>query len=221
MEGRCGVTAELGAGVGAMEGAMQLGWPDAVARLGFTPRSGRPHPFPAVTRSLLSPNRAARPDPQSCQIDVALWNPPPQSSRIIASLGLNPCPDVPPSSIARSIHAEDLEISSCDPNPGRPALAEDVPRKYDRNKAMQVWAEMERKEFVANMIWEEFEFNELEDGYHAADREGWPVYIEKPGKVDRKKLMQITSADVHVVGLKNFSNTAKELVHHTQKRGND
>uniref|UniRef100_A0A0E0K922 Uncharacterized protein n=1 Tax=Oryza punctata TaxID=4537 RepID=A0A0E0K922_ORYPU len=96
MEGRCGVTAELGAGVGAMEGAMQLGWPDA-----------------------------------------------------------------------------------------------------------------------------EFEFNELEDGYHAADREGWPVYIEKPGKVDRKKLMQITSADVHVVGLKNFSNTAKELVHHTQKRGND
>uniref|UniRef100_A0A0E0K923 Uncharacterized protein n=1 Tax=Oryza punctata TaxID=4537 RepID=A0A0E0K923_ORYPU len=83
MEGRCGVTAELGAGVGAMEGAMQLGWPDAVARLGFTPRSGRPHPFPAVTRSLLSPNRAARPDPQSCQIDVALWNPPPQSSRIV------------------------------------------------------------------------------------------------------------------------------------------
>uniref|UniRef100_A0A0E0E3S8 Uncharacterized protein n=1 Tax=Oryza meridionalis TaxID=40149 RepID=A0A0E0E3S8_9ORYZ len=31
--------AELGAGGGVMEGAMQLGWPDAVARLGFSTRS--------------------------------------------------------------------------------------------------------------------------------------------------------------------------------------
>uniref|UniRef100_A0A0E0DD87 Uncharacterized protein n=1 Tax=Oryza meridionalis TaxID=40149 RepID=A0A0E0DD87_9ORYZ len=65
---------------------------------------------------------------------------------------------------------------------------------------------------------EKFEFDELKgvieyypQSYHATDREGWPVYIKKPGKVDRNKLMQITSVDVHVVGLKNFSNTERSL----------
>ena len=53
---------------------------------------------------------------------------------------------------------------------------------------------------------QKFEFDELKgvieyypQSYHATDREGWPVYIEKPGKVDRKKMMQVTSVDVHVV----------------------
>ncbi|KAF2943827.1 hypothetical protein DAI22_02g094000 [Oryza sativa Japonica Group] len=47
-------------------------------------------------------------------------------------------------------------------------------------------AEMERKEFGADTVLEEFEF----DG---DDWEGWTVYIEKAGKVDPNKLMHITS----------------------------
>uniref|UniRef100_A0A0E0IJA2 Uncharacterized protein n=1 Tax=Oryza nivara TaxID=4536 RepID=A0A0E0IJA2_ORYNI len=59
-------------------------------------------------------------------------------------------------------------------------------------------AEMERKEFGANMIWEKFEFDELKgvieyypQSYHATDREGWPVYIEKPGK-ERETVAAVT-----------------------------
>ncbi|KAL8469554.1 hypothetical protein ACS0TY_032410 [Phlomoides rotata] len=77
-------------------------------------------------------------------------------------------------------------------------------RDFNIDRTIQMWEEMLtwRREYGADTILEDFEFEELEEvlqyypqGYHGVDKEGRPVYIERLGKAHPSKLMRITTTE--------------------------
>lgn len=77
-------------------------------------------------------------------------------------------------------------------------------RKFDMDKTVHMWAEMLnwRKEYGVDSFLKDFVYDESEEvqrwyphGYHGVDRGGRPVYIERLGKLEPSKLMNVTTVD--------------------------
>ncbi|EPS63229.1 hypothetical protein M569_11558, partial [Genlisea aurea] len=80
-------------------------------------------------------------------------------------------------------------------------------RDFDIDKTIQMWEDMLtwRKEYGADTIMENFQFDALEEvleyypqGYHGVDRDGRPVYIERLGKAHPSKLLRATSIEKYL-----------------------